>query len=266
MYDRFNRKINYLRISVTDKCNLRCRYCMPEEGVRLLKHEDILSLEEIAEVARISIGLGIHKIRITGGEPLVRKGVVYLAKMLSGIPGIRDIAMTTNGILLEKYAEQLKEAGLKRVNISLDTTDPEKYRYITRGGDIYAVFKGIDAAHKAGLDPVKINCVVSKSSDEQDAQAVKAFCDENNLAIRFIHRMDLQTGRFTIVEGGQGGNCSLCNRLRLTANGMIKPCLFSDLEFSVREYGIERAIRMAVDAKPEYGTVSMNNCFSKIGG
>ncbi|MDD5694804.1 MAG: radical SAM protein, partial [Bacteroidales bacterium] len=146
MYDRFNRPIQYLRISVTDRCNLRCVYCMPEEGVVPLKHSDILSYEEILEVVGVAIESGIQKIRITGGEPLVRKGVVSLVSRVSSLKGIRDLSMTTNGILLEEFARPLKDAGLHRINISLDTLDPDRYRQLTRGGDITRVLKGIMAA------------------------------------------------------------------------------------------------------------------------
>ncbi|MDP4280891.1 MAG: GTP 3',8-cyclase MoaA [Bacteroidota bacterium] len=266
MFDRFNRKIDYLRISVTDRCNLRCIYCMPAEGIPLIRHEDILSYEKIVEVVREAVKLGIRKVRITGGEPLVRKGVTHLVEMISGIEGIQDLGLTTNGILLETFAADLAKAGLKRINISLDTTDPEKFKTITRGGDIQSVFRGIEAAKKAGLSPVKINCVVHKSSSEPDALQVKEFCNKNGLEVRFIHEMDLESGCFTVVEGGNGGNCKSCNRLRLTADGMIKPCLFSNLSFSIRELGIREALVKAIELKPEKGTVNTLNRFNNIGG
>lgn len=155
MFDRFNRKINYLRISVTDRCNLRCVYCMPEEGVVLLDHKEILSFDEIVDVAKTAVRKGVDKIRVTGGEPLVRNGIIDLVKMIGEIDGIKDFSMTTNGILLSKYADDLANAGLHRVNISLDTLDPEKFKQITRGGDIQKVFDGIEAAKKAGLNPIK---------------------------------------------------------------------------------------------------------------
>ncbi len=266
MYDKYNRKINYLRISVTDKCNLRCRYCMPETGMQLLKYEDILSYEEITQVVKTAVKLGIDKIRITGGEPLVRKDIVKLISMIANIKGIKNLAMTTNGILLEQFAQPLAKAGLQRINISLDTVNPKKFTGLSRGGDIKMVFKGIEAAKNANLTPIKINCVVMHSSDEIDAKEVKKFCTENNLQIRFIHQMDLETGNFSIVEGGEGGNCSRCNRLRLTSNGMMKPCLFNDLEYDVRKLGAEQAIIKAVESKPEYGTLSTKNKFHSIGG
>lgn len=266
MLDPFNRKINYLRISVTDRCNLRCVYCMPEEGIRLLPHPYILTLEEIAEVTRKAVEAGVDKVRITGGEPLVRKGIATLVNMISVITGIRDLAMTTNGQLLEGFAKALAEAGLMRINISLDSMDPDRYREITRGGDIRNVIKGIVAAQKAGLAPIKLNCVVERSSDEADALGVKYFAEKMGLEARFIHRMDLEHGHFTVVEGGSGGDCCRCNRLRLTANGKLKPCLFSDLEFDIRELGAEEAIRQAIMNKPACGNVNNNNLFYNIGG
>lgn len=266
MYDRFNRKINYLRISVTDRCNLRCVYCMPAEGIRLLKHSDILTFDEITEVVREAVSLAIDKVRLTGGEPLVRKGVVDLVRMISGVEGINDLSMTTNGILLDKFAHQLKKAGLQRVNVSLDTIDPEKYRQITRNGDLEDVFRGLDAAREAGLEPIKLNCVVERSSDEPDALRVKKFGEDNGFEVRFIHQMDLATGQYSVVEGGRGGHCAICNRLRLTANGLIKPCLFDARGYSVRNLGAKNAILEAVRNKPACGTRNLKEQFYNLGG
>ena len=266
MYDRFNRRINYLRVSISDRCNLRCTYCMPAEGVKLINHEDILSFEEIVEVIRKAVTLGITKVRITGGEPLVRKGVISLIEKIAAIEGIIDFGLTTNGILLSLFAADLAKAGLHRINISLDTLDPSKFRDITRGGNIQQVFEGIEAAKMAGLTPVKINCVVRNSSDEPDAKAVREFCMKNGLEARFIHEMSLADGCFTIVENGHGGDCVKCNRLRLTANGMIRPCLFNDLQFNTRELGIRKALEKAVGMKPERGSVNITGGFNNIGG
>lgn len=266
MYDRFNREINYLRISVTDRCNLRCRYCMPEEGIELLRHEEILSFDEISDFTRAAAGNGVTKVRITGGEPLVRKGIVTLVKMIAEIEGIKDLSMTTNGLLLKEFAADLKSAGLHRVNVSLDTVDPVKYSYITRGGNVSDVFEGIEAARKAELLPVKINCVVKESKKEEDAAGVTEFCHRNNLIIRYIKQMDLVSGHFTTVVGGTGGNCSLCNRLRLTSNGKLKPCLFNDIGFDIREMGYEEAIRKAVDLKPACGSSNLTGEFYNLGG
>lgn len=266
MLDPFNRHINYLRISVTDRCNLRCRYCMPEDGVDMLSHDDILSFEEIVDLVKLSVSKGITKIRLTGGEPLVRKGIVDLVRKIAHVQGVEDLAMTTNGILLEQFADQLKEAGLNRVNISLDTLDPEKFAYITRGGDIQNVFDGIQAAKKAGLNPIKINCVVSNSSDEPDAAAVKTFCKANGLSIRYIHQMNLEDGTFSKVDGGEGGKCDSCNRLRLTADGSFKPCLFNESGFNIKDFGSEEALSKAINNKPKEGTKNKSGRFNQIGG
>lgn len=266
MFDLYNRKISYLRISVTDRCNLRCRYCMPEEGVRLLQHDDILTFEEIVDVVRVAVDLGINKIRLTGGEPLLRKGIVDLVSLIAGVRGVIDLAMTTNGILLRELAGALKLAGLMRVNVSLDTLDSDKFTRLTRGGQIKDVLEGIRAAQSAGLNPVKINCVVFKSSEEEDARQVKEFAVREGLEVRYICQMNLETGEFGIVEGGEGGNCSICNRLRLTANGMVKPCLFSEQEFPVRQLGSQAALMQAMNSKPRQGCSNRTGSFYNIGG
>ncbi|HLN52892.1 MAG TPA: GTP 3',8-cyclase MoaA [Lentimicrobium sp.] len=266
MKDKFNRNINYLRISVTDRCNLRCTYCMPEEGVVMLPHEQILTFEEIFEATQTAVSLGISKVRITGGEPLVRKGIIHLIEMLASIDGINDLSMTTNGILLKGFAKPLKEAGLHRVNVSLDTMNPIQFRQITRGGDLWDVIEGIDAAISAGLTPVKLNCVVKKTDNDQEVEAVKAFANSRNIQVRFIRQMNLKTGTFSVVQGGSGGDCTRCNRIRLTANGKIKPCLFNDQEYSVRELGAAEAITRAVTNKPSSGTHNHSGQFYNIGG
>ena len=266
MFDRFNRKLNYLRISVTDRCNLRCTYCMPEEGIRLFRHEEILTFDEITSFTRVAALKGVTKVRLTGGEPLVRRGITALVRMISDIPGIEDLSMTTNGTLLKLYARELKASGLHRVNISLDTIDPEKFRNITRTGNLNDVFEGITAAKEAGLLPVKIICVIKDSKEEEEAKAVTHFCLENNLEVRYIRQMDLVQGHYSVVDGGTGGDCSLCNRLRLTSNGMLKPCLFSNLEFDIRKLGSEEAINLAVELKPECGSKNESGTFYNIGG
>ncbi|MEZ4999139.1 MAG: radical SAM protein, partial [Bacteroidales bacterium] len=189
-----------------------------------------------------------------------------LVRMLSGIEGITDLSMTTNGILLADNAVALAEAGLMRVNVSLDTLDPEKYRYVTRGGELHSVIMGIEAAQKAGLRPVKINCVIKSSPDEADAREVAEFSMREGLEVRFIRQMDLASGTFSVVHGGTGGHCAKCNRLRLTPEGMLRPCLFSDRGFSIRELGAEEALRLALEAKPERGTANHVNGFYNIGG
>jgi len=266
MYDRFNRKINYLRISVTDRCNLRCTYCMPEDGIHLIKHQDILTFEEIVEVVEIGVEMGINKVRITGGEPLVRRGIVDLIAMVSAIGGITDLSLTTNGILLKRFAADLANAGLNRVNVSLDTVDEDKYAEITRGGNLKSVLQGLTAAKEAGLEPIKVNCVIRDSKDEADAVGVRKYAMKNGFQARFIRQMSLKSGEFSVVDGGDGGNCSKCNRLRLTANGKVKPCLFSDMEYDVRELGVKNAFLLALGGKPLEGTKNRLGDFYNIGG
>lgn len=266
MRDTFGRTIDYLRVSVTDRCNLRCAYCCPAEGIPLIPKDRILSYEEIAAFAAVAASRGVRKVRITGGEPLVRRGIVSLIERLSRIDGIADLCMTTNGMLLEAFAEQLAAAGLGRVNISLDAVRPERYAAITRGGEVGQVIAGIDAALAAGLAPVKLNCVVERASSEPDAADVAAFAAAKGLEVRFIRRMNLARGEFWTVEGGTGGDCALCNRLRLTSDGRLRPCLFCDIEFNVREMGYEAAIEAALAAKPECGLSNPSREMSRIGG
>ncbi len=266
MLDQYKRKINYLRISVTDRCNFRCKYCMPPEGVPRMRHVDILRFKEIVEVVQIAVNKGVNKIRITGGEPLIRKGIIELITMIGNIKGIKDFGITTNGVFLTKYAEQLANAGVNRVNISLDTLDPERFKKITRLGNIDDVLNGIEAAKKAGLTPIKINCVIKKTQTEIDAVSVAEFCKSNNLSVRFIREMNLEKGLFWKVKGGTGGECKICNRLRLSSDGKIRPCLFSELEYDVRKLGAGKALELALQNKPLNGTANKKGKFSSIGG
>jgi GTP 3',8-cyclase len=191
MIDTFKREINYLRISVTDRCNLRCVYCMPKEGVSFLGHNDILRYEEMLRVVRIAVQQGITKIRVTGGEPLVRKGVVDFLAALGKVEGLRDISLTTNGILLERFAEPLYEAGIRRINVSLDSLVPEKYRAITRGGDLERVLRGIAKAREAGFDPIKINVVVIRGFNDDEIDDLVRLASENDYQVRFIEYMPI---------------------------------------------------------------------------
>jgi cyclic pyranopterin phosphate synthase len=266
VYDHFQRRIDYLRISVTDRCNLRCVYCRPADGVELLPRAEVLSLEEIHDAAKVAVEMGIRKIRLTGGEPLVRKGIVGLITRLSRLPGLADLAMTTNATRLVEMAPQLKAAGLKRVNVSLDTLDPDAYRTLTRGGRLEDVLAGLEAAKAAGLTPIKLNCVVKRSSDEPNARTVRAFAAQHGYLARFIREMNLQTGDFWVVEGGSGGDCRRCGRLRLTSRGEVLPCLFSDLGYNIRELGTRGAIEAAVHHKPESGHCSREHTFLTVGG
>jgi len=239
---------------------------MPAEGMPWKNQDEILSFEEIVNIVKVGTKLGIKKLRLTGGEPLVRKDLPELIKMLSSIPEIEEIGMTTNGVLLPKYAKQLKETGLNRVNISLDTLDPEKFRRITRTGELEDVLKGIDAAIDAELFPVKINVVRMNGARKENEQTIRDFCKEKNLKLRFIRQMDLRKGEFSSVEGGEGGICKICNRLRLTADGFLVPCLHSELRYDVRKTGIEEAYKLAIGNKPETGHGTTTHEFSNIGG
>jgi len=266
MKDRFGRSITYLRVSVTDRCNLRCWYCMLPEGIEPARRSEILSFEEMVEVVEAAVGLGVRKVRLTGGEPLVRRGITSLVRMLARLPGIEDLGMTTNGILLAEHAAGLAAAGLHRVNVSLDAVRADRYAELTGGGDVRRVFEGIEAAQRAGLTPVKLNCVVRESSDEPDAREVARFAREHGLIVRFIRVMDPASGAFWPVEPGGGGDCPRCNRLRLTSKGVVRPCLLSDIGFSVRELGVEAALRRAVLAKPQAGGPCRRNWIRVAGG
>ena len=193
LVDRFNRRIDYLRISVTDRCNLRCLYCMPECGITNKRHEELLTFEEIARVVRVAASLGIKRVRLTGGEPLVRKGIVELVGSLSRINGIEDISMTTNGILLNEYAVRLKEAGLKRVNISLDTLDAGRYRSITRFGELEDVEDALRKAVKIGLSPVKINALLLDGMTKDEVYRFFALTLEDPIHVRFLEFMPVNS-------------------------------------------------------------------------
>ncbi len=279
--DSFNRPISYLRISVTDRCNMRCMYCMPPEGVPSRSHEEILRYEEIELIVRAAASLGISKVRLTGGEPLVRLGFVELVRMLARIPGIDDLAMTTNGTLLARHAAELAEAGLKRVNVSLDTLKPERFRQITRQGDLVTVFEGIAAAREAGLVPLKVNTVVVRGLNDDEVVDFARLTLEDDWHVRFIELMPLgantawagdgyvsidevrrriedAVGELMPAKVGIGNGparyyrlpgalgtigfispisehfCYQCNRLRLTADGRLRPCLLSDYEIDLR--------------------------------
>lgn len=277
MKDTLGRNINYLRISVTDRCNLRCMYCMPEEGICKKEHQDILSMEEIYEVVKECAELGISKVRITGGEPLVRKGLTELIGKISRFPGIEDLALTTNGVLLEKYASELKEAGLNRVNVSLDTMNEEKYSYITRGGKLSDVLKGIEAAQRIGLQPVKLNTVLIGGFNDDEIEDFAALTLEKAIDVRFIELMPLgqagswakkhfvsnnvvldrvkelvpvaakdqsspasyyklpgALGKVGLINPISHTFCGSCNRIRLTADGKLKPCLHSEQELDIK--------------------------------
>ncbi len=204
MIDEHNRHINYLRVSVTDRCNLRCRYCMPKEGLSLVGHDDILRYEEILRVIDVAAKMGVEKVRITGGEPLVRRGLPGFIARLKIVEGLRDISLTTNGILLERAAAELFFAGVKRINISLDSLNADMYTHITRGGDLAAVLRGIDAAHRIGFAPIKINVVVIKGINDSEVLDFAKLTLDNPYQVRFIELMPF---------GASGGARYLSNEI-----------------------------------------------------
>ena len=193
--DCFGREHTDLRISVTDRCNVRCRYCMPAEGAEFRSHDEILTYEEIERFVRVAARLGIRHVRITGGEPLVRKGIVQLVEMLAGIPGIVDVAMTTNGILLDRFAVELKSAGLHRLNISLDTLDRDKFREMTRHDELPQVLRGIEAAAEAGFESTKLNALAIRDFTEEEVVPLARFARERGLNLRFIEFMPVDGSR-----------------------------------------------------------------------
>lgn len=322
LVDRFGRKIDYLRVSVIDRCDLRCVYCMPENGVRLLPRGEILSYEEIEAFVRAGAELGISKVRLTGGEPLIRRDLLPFIRRLVAISGLEDVSMTTNGVLLKDFAADLVKAGLKRINIGVDSLDPETFRKITRGGDVSKVMAGIKAALEAGMSPVKINVVVLKGIND-DLTPFVDLTREMPVYVRFIEYMPVtnQLGndyyvpasvirerlkkfspmeevlpplgfgpakRYYKVEDALGSIslisamsehfCPQCNRLRLTADGKLRLCLFSDDELSVKPAlrptlsldKIKKVIRKGVGEKPkEYklaGRDDNGRMMSQIGG
>jgi cyclic pyranopterin phosphate synthase len=273
LIDAYGRRINYLRLSVTDRCNLRCCYCMPAEGVAKLEHSELLSYEELFRVASACVAQGIEKIRVTGGEPLVRKGLTGFLGRLSAIPGLRELVLTTNGVLLEELAKPLRDAGVARLNISLDSLKPETFARITRGGDLARVLNGIAAAERAGFPPVKINMVVMRGVNDDEILDFAALSLDKPYTVRFIEYMPTlrdqgwnaqcmagseilariaerypllplvgaemagparnfkiegAAGAIGIITPISGHFCESCNRIRVTAAGVVRGCLFSD--------------------------------------
>ncbi len=268
MLDRFNRTINYMRISVTDRCNLRCSYCMPPEGVPLGTHGDILSYEQITQVVKAAAELGITKVRLTGGEPLVRRDIEKLVAMISAVHGIEEVCMTTNGLRLPELAGRLKKAGLGRVNISLDSLAESKYAAITSGGDLHEALAGIEAALSAGLTPIKINMVVFEDTEKAEIEVMQRFCEQKGASLQLINRFSLECRRSGDgpVPADRPPACEDCNRLRMTADGHLKPCLFSEDEIPVDFDNIAASILAAVGQKPENGTRCRTRLMHAIGG
>lgn len=320
MKDPFDRQIDYLRISITDRCNLRCTYCSATEPFHYLPHERILRLEEIVRLVEIAIQMGFDKIRITGGEPLLRQNLTWLVHTLSAMPGLVDLSLTTNGMLLAKMAAELKQAGLLRINISIDSLDPDRFRELTGGGELAAVMAGLEAAFKVGFQPIKINAVVH-SHTPFEFPMFERMIREKPVAIRFIARMNLAhhdhyaksgawasalsekllahgftpdlatvgygpavyyrhpdyAGTFGIINHHDNHACERCNRLRLTADGRLMPCLFCGNAVPVfpllREGAADAAIvdclRQALAIKPKCGMLAgrpQERTMRKIGG
>lgn len=266
MLDQFNREIHYFRISITDKCNLRCTYCMPEEGVPFKTHSTIMSFEEIVKVVEASVKLGINKIRLTGGEPLIRKDVVELVRMIKAVKGIEHLGMTTNGVLLDKLAQPLRDAGLDSLNISMDTLNPERYKKRTRIGDISYTLKGIEATLSAGFKNVKINAVVMDDTPDEEIRDIENFCISKGLTLQLINHYELSTEKQNIYQFDRPPKCAVCNRIRLTADGILKPCLHSNQEISVNPEDISSSLQEAILEKPENGSVCTNRNMIEIGG
>jgi cyclic pyranopterin phosphate synthase len=265
MFDQFERPVTYLRISVTDKCNLRCLYCMPAEGVPTRKHEDFLTLEQMTDAARAAVRLGVTKIRLTGGEPLVKRGIVDLVRMLAGIEGLAHLAMTTNGTFLAQFARPLKEAGLDSVNVSLDTLEADRYRELTRGGEIRNVRDGISAAIAEGF-PVKLNMVVLQETGEEEIALMREFCAGIGARLQLINHYELFREKKDTYAFDRPPSCESCNRIRLMADGMLKPCLHSDMEVPLDFSRLEESLRDAILSKPRRGGACMNRAMPQIGG
>ncbi len=282
LVDSFGRIHDNLRISVTDRCNIRCFYCMPETDVHFVDRREILDFEEIERFARIAAGLGITKLRVTGGEPLVRRDLPVLIRRLAAIPGIRDLALTTNGVLLEELAAPLYEAGLRRINVHLDTLDRERFREITRRDDLDKVLRGIETAKRLGFGPIKLNSVAVKNLVEPDIVPLARYARENDFEVRYIEFMPLDAhqlwdrskvlfaddmlrmltrdigplevipdrdprapaleyrfadgiGRVGFIASVSRPFCLNCNRIRLTADGKLRYCLFAIEEADVKK-------------------------------
>ena len=304
MIDRFGREITYLRISVTELCNLRCRYCMPEDGVCKKSHDEMLTEDEIIMAVEAAASLGIRKLRITGGEPLVKKNIVSICRRAAAVPGIREVCITTNGTLLPELARPLREAGVSRVNISLDTLDPKKFHYISRVGELDQAVAGIRAALDAGFEKVKLNTVLIGGFNDDEIPVLAELTRRYPLDLRFIelmpmydsgdfgpeafipytvvldrlpglepmatdggvarlYRLPLAQGNIGLISPVSAHFCGTCNRLRLTADGKIKPCLHSGDEFSIKglDYdGMVEELRLAIENKPSWhGALDAHN-------
>lgn len=294
MQDQLGRKISYLRLSVTDLCDLRCVYCMPEHGVPKRAHHEICSLEELRDMTAAAVSLGMRKVRVTGGEPLVRRGIAELCRMLRGLPGLEELCITTNGILLPELAEPLRAAGVDRLNVSLDTLRPERYHEITRVGALSDVLRGLEAAERAGFQNTKLNCVLMGGVNDDEIADFVHLTKERPLSVRFIELMPMgicarwdkarflpaktvldrlpelkpvgtdgvsriyrlpgALGTVGLIEPMSHAFCSNCSRIRITADGKLKPCLHSETEIPLRGLSgeaLREAIMRGVAMKPK---------------
>ena len=295
MRDSYGREITYMRISVTELCNLRCRYCMPAEGVAKKPHESMLTEEETLCAVRAAASLGIRKIRITGGEPLVKKNIVSLCRGVARTPGIEELCLTTNGLRLPELAGDLRKAGVRRVNISLDTLDKDKYRFLTRCGELSEALAGLRAALDASFEKIKLNAVLIGGVNDDEIPALAELTRRYGVDMRFIELMPMVDSGFgpeaylpvsavlerlpeAVPEAEDGGVarlyrlpgargriglispisahfCAACNRIRLTADGRLKPCLHSGEEYSLKgldEEGMRRELESAILRKPSW--------------
>ncbi len=266
MFDSYGRQIDYLRISLTEQCNLRCSYCMPVDGAKPRSALMPLSFDEIVSVIVAAAGLGITKVRLTGGEPLMRPGVVELVRLIASVPGILTVAMTTNGVLLGRYAAELKAAGLDVVNVSLDTLDPDRFRHLTRVGRLQEVIDGILSARAAGIERIKVNTVVGPDTPEEQVAAVRSFCDAHGLIHQRIALFSLESNKDDDHDCDRPLRCEDCNRIRLLSTGSLKPCLHSNEEVMLDPHNPGESIRRTVAMKPERGTVCTNRSMVQIGG
>lgn len=278
MQDRFGRTITYLRLSVTDLCNLRCKYCMPEAGVCKKNHEEMLSEDEMIMAVKAAAALGIKKIRITGGEPLVKRNILSICERVGKISGIEEVCVTTNGVLLKEFAQGLHQAGVKHLNISLDTLKPDRFRDITRVGSLAKVLEGIEEALKVGFEKIKLNAVLMRGINEDEIRELAKLTLDRQLDMRFIELMPMEAtsmgrgaylpvqkvlevlpelealsvegvakvyrlpgakGKIGLISPVSDNFCAGCNRIRLTADGKFKPCLHAPEEFSIKGMDFE---------------------------
>ncbi len=266
MFDRFDREIHYLRISVTNRCNLRCSYCVPDDYIEQAGHcHDDLDVATIEKVARAAAEIGINKVRLTGGEPLFRRDIVEIVQKIGAVPGITELGVTTNAIFMPRYAADLRKAGLRSCNISLDTLDAELYRSLSRNGNLKDALAGIDAARQQGF-AIKINMVVLNETADEEIQAMNEYCLDNGFTLQLINHYDLHQHKTDNYTFNRPPKCLECNRIRLLADGSLKPCLHSNDEIALDPDDIRGSLERTVMAKPRIGQACTNRSLFEIGG